>query len=189
MPTPSMVLSWRRPPPVPLCRRIQCRLTVSAGSTFSASMNCATGTFPKLPAASTCTAAPCSAFSPSARRVSGQRTSPPEEILFHSTRIGNAVKPKRSRSGETQHDRFSPCGGKQPVRRVAHHFRSPSVGNHQSRLARHDLAWHVRRYCKIQPVAKPFILGPFIVGPEIGKTRFDFDDPDLSARADSHYID
>src|SRR5215208_6083728 len=152
MPMPSMVLLWPRPPPVRLCRKIQCRPTVFVGSTFSASTNCAIGMFPKRRAASTCTAAPSSAFSPSARRVSEQRTSPPEEILFHGAWIGNAVEPERGRSGETQHDRFSPCGGKQPVRRVAHHLRSPSVGNYQPRLARHDLGWHVRWYGKIQPV-------------------------------------
>src|SRR5918994_3931222 len=189
MPMPSMVLLWPKPPPGRLCLKIQCRPTVSAGSTFSVSTNCATGMFPKRRAASTCTAAPSSAFSPSARRDSEQRTSPPEEILFHRTWIGNAVKPERGRSGETQHDRFSPCGRKQPVRRVAHHLRSPSVANHQAGLARHDLGRHVRWYCKIQPVAKPFILGPFVVGPEIGETRFDFDDPDFSARSNGHHID
>ena len=50
--------------------RIRCRPTGCAGSTSSASTRCATATSRKPPAASTCTAAPCSAFWPSARRAS-----------------------------------------------------------------------------------------------------------------------
>ena len=51
---------------------IRCRRTACAGSTSSASTNCAAATFRKPRAGSTCTAAPCSASSPSARRNNDQ---------------------------------------------------------------------------------------------------------------------
>ena len=49
---------------------IRCRPTGCAGNTSSASTKCATATFPKRRGGSTCTAAPCSASWPSARRGS-----------------------------------------------------------------------------------------------------------------------
>ena len=52
----------------PSRRKIRCRPIASAGSTSSASTSCATATSPRPRAGSACTAAPCSAFSPSARR-------------------------------------------------------------------------------------------------------------------------
>ena len=57
-------------------RKIRCRPTACAGSTSSASTNCATATFRRRRAGSTCTAAPCSAFWRSARRADLQPTSP-----------------------------------------------------------------------------------------------------------------
>ena len=121
-----------------------------------------------------------------APRRNGEPT--PEEILFQGAWVGNAVKPERSRSGETQHDCFAASGGSSlsPCRVPVC---PPAIGNHQPRLARHDLGWHLRSYCKIQPVAEPFIFGPFVVGSEIGEARFDFNDPDFSARPDRHHID
>ena len=48
--------------------KTRCRPIASAGSTSSASTSCATATSPRPRGGSTCTAAPCSASSPSARR-------------------------------------------------------------------------------------------------------------------------
>src|SRR5215475_280994 len=70
MPTTS---SMRCSPSTGARRRrpsIQCRPIVCAGNTSSASTSCAAATFPRLRAASTCTAARCSGSSPSARRSS-----------------------------------------------------------------------------------------------------------------------
>ena len=55
----------------PRRRKTRCRPTASAGNTSSASTRCATATSPRPPAASTCTAARCSASWPSARRGRG----------------------------------------------------------------------------------------------------------------------
>ena len=52
----------------PSRRKIRCRPIACAGSTSSASTNCAAATSRRPRAGSTCTAARCSAFSPSARR-------------------------------------------------------------------------------------------------------------------------
>ena len=52
----------------PLCPTIRCRPTGCAGNISSGSMNSATAMSPKPRGASTCTAAPCSASWPSARR-------------------------------------------------------------------------------------------------------------------------
>ena len=49
-------------------RRTRCRPTASAGSTSSASTSCATATSRRRRGASTCTAEPCNASLPSARR-------------------------------------------------------------------------------------------------------------------------
>ena len=54
-------------------RKIPCRPTACAGSTSSASTNCAAATFRRPRAGSTCTAAPCSGFWPKGRRASGDR--------------------------------------------------------------------------------------------------------------------
>jgi len=53
----------------PNCRKTRCRLTACAGSTSSAFTRCATATSRRPRGGSTCTAAPCSAFSPSEHRA------------------------------------------------------------------------------------------------------------------------
>ena len=60
---------WRRRAARPSRRKIRCRRTASAGSTSSASTSCAAATSRRRRAGSTCTAAPCSASSPSAPRT------------------------------------------------------------------------------------------------------------------------
>ena len=61
--------AWPRATPSPNRPKTRCPPTASAGNISSACSNCATAMSPKPPGGSTCTAAPCSASSPSAARV------------------------------------------------------------------------------------------------------------------------
>src|SRR5258708_5829617 len=70
MPMTSSRRCWRWRAARPSRRSTRCRPTACAGSTFSASTNCAGATCRRRRAGSTCTAAPCSASWPSAHRAS-----------------------------------------------------------------------------------------------------------------------
>src|SRR5262249_37417787 len=73
-PSPPMPMTWCQPcsPPArknPSRRTTRCRRIAYAGNTSSASTRCATATSPRPRGGSTCIAAPCSGFLPSARRA------------------------------------------------------------------------------------------------------------------------
>ncbi len=87
------------------------------------------------------------------------------------------MQPERGCAGKAQGHGLSPCRRERAIFGVPENFRSPPVGDDESRLRRHDLLWHLRRYGEIKPIAEGFILRPFLIRLEIGKTGLDLDGP------------
>ena len=78
--------------------------------------------------------------------------------------------------------------GKPMLGRFAHDRSAESVGDDQPGIRRKNLARHVDDGGEEQPVAMQPVVGPFLVGAEIGDRGFDFDDDDLAVAAERDQI-
>ena len=74
------------------------------------------------------------------------------------------------------------------VRRAAHEFASVSVGQDQSSIVWQDLGREIGRDRKEQRVAVLAVLGPLLVGAEVGNARFDFNNPNFAVAADGQDV-
>jgi two-component system, response regulator RegA len=89
---------------------------------------------------------------------------------------------------DAQHHRLARRRGELVLRRFAHDLAAESVGDDQARVLRKNLARHVERGGKEQPVAMRAIFHPFVVGAEIGDRGLDLHDPDFTRRVERDEI-
>src|SRR6516225_5252342 len=193
----------------PSRRKIRCRPIGCAGSTSSAFTSFAAATSRRRRAGSTCIAARCSAFWPSARRseslaacdYGGSRLSARPGMMADRfccvetalrfqpvwrLWVGQRREAKRRRAGEGEHHALAGGGMQTMLGCLTEDRCAEAVRNDETDVRRKDLTRHLERGGEEQPVAMQPVIHPLLVRAQIRNRGLDLDDPHLPVAAERH---
>src|ERR1041385_2647067 len=110
------------------------------------------------------------------------------ELGERPLRIGERLQPQRRTARERKHHALAGRGVQAVLRRLADEMRAERIRHNKPRVVRENLARHLHRGRKEQPVAMEAIVHPFLVGAKVLDRGLDLDDPDVAGAIQRHQI-